>query len=90
MLIRDNKVANKLEDPKWIFNETYKIFHPIQVLDLPDSPKEDTVKSPLILKKIILGPKCNEANVNNLQLRALLNQLGLNIAVEESAISFYR
>lgn len=90
LLKKDKSVAGMMKFPKWIFNNTYKIFHPIQELELPSST-EDQIKSPLILKKVILGPKCKEASVNKVQLRAWLNQLGLShIVVEESKISFYR
>lgn len=91
LLIRDNKIKSKLDDPKWIFNSTYNIFHPIQELESSSSNKENKLKSPLKLKSIILGPKCTEAKVNKVQLRCWLNQLGLNnVEVRESDIDFYR
>lgn len=90
LLLRHNSINSKLNPPKWIFNPSYKIFHPIQELDLPSSIA-NKIKSPLILKRIILGPKCKEANVNKVQLRAWLNQIGMSgISVEESSITFYR
>ncbi len=92
LLLVTQSVKNLVVDPpKWIFNEAYKIFHPIQELALPDAKGDKILKSPLKLKKIILGPKCKETSVNRVQLKAWLNQKGKgNIDVEESSISFYR
>ena len=89
LFIRDNAIASKIDKPKWIFNSSYKIFHPIQELKLHLSGEE--VHSPLILKKIILGPKCAEPNINRVQLLSWLETIGLKgITVVESSIKFYR
>lgn len=89
VFIRDGSEKKYVSEPKWIFNTSYNIFHPIQELEWVSSGK--TIYSPLILRSIILGPKCNESKVNKVQLRAWLNQLGLsNISVKESTIDFYR
>lgn len=86
---KDKQDKNK-EGLKWIFNETYKIFHPLQELDFSTATDKE-LRSPLILRKIILGPKNKESKVNKVQLRCWLNQLNLpNIIVEESKINFYR
>lgn len=89
LFIRNNTIASKVDKPKWIFNSSYRIFHPIQELAFQSSGKE--VHSPLILKKVILGPKCAESNINRVQLLSWFNSIGLTgVAVEDSAIKFYR
>lgn len=89
LFIRNAAPGNDACEPKWIFNADYNIFHPIQELECKPSKKK--IYSPLILKKIILGPKCKESKVNRVQLRTWLNQIGLkNIIIEESSIDFYR
>ncbi len=86
---RDDTIRTKIDNPKWIFNPSYKIFHPIQELELKSSGKE--VYSPLVLRKIILGPKCAESNINRVQLISWLKSIGRpGVSVEESSIKFYR
>lgn len=90
LFARDKSLKGKIKEAKWIFNESKKIFHPIQELELKS--KGDKVYSPLILKRIILGPKCSESSINKVQLISWLNRLPefKGVSVEESSINFYR
>lgn len=74
---------------KWIYNDNCGIVHPLVIFKKGAGRKggEDNraiVKFPLVLKEIILGPKCKESGVNSRQLEQFLKLKGLNIAVSIS------
>lgn len=77
---------------KWIYNEGCGIFHPLREFDSPLTDKSSIF--PLQLKKVILGPKCSEAQINKVQLKSYVrnsskfNSSNLDILV--SKIDFYR
>lgn len=76
--------------PKWIYNGSKSIFHPIVALPMGDRKEEEDIVFPMELKEIVLGPRCREAEVNRVQLQSWLNSQGLAATVKRSDISFYR
>lgn len=92
-----SKATPKGVEYKWIYNGTCGIVHPLVVFkkqtggngtdgNEDNGGKEgETVEFPLVLKEIILGPKCKESGVNSRQLKHFLELKGLgNIAVSVS------
>ena len=71
---------------KWIYNGDYQITHPILVFNHTSQSEY-----PLVIKKIILGPKFSEMDTNVPQLKKLLREKGFkNVDVVPSKIDFYR
>lgn len=72
---------------KWIYNDGYGIFHPLREFNSPlTDPKS---KFPLHLKKVILGPKSSEAQINKVQLKSYIGASS-HLDIDVSKIDFYR
>lgn len=89
----------KQADVKWIYNGGCSIFHPLCEFSSRLFPAKDekakvngnTNSFPLILKEVILGPKCIESKTNKVQLRTYLSQATpYPLILSESNIDFYR
>lgn len=84
------KAAPKGVEYKWIYNGTVGIVHPLVVFKKGanqngGADNDPVVEFPLVLKEIILGPKCTESAVNCRQLEHFLKLKGLGkIAVSVS------
>ena len=69
----------------WILSQPYNIVNPYKDFSLL-SPS-----FPLKLKKVILGPKCSEREINLFQIKAMLKDKGfVDVEVLPSKIDSYR
>lgn len=73
-----------VKNREWIKTTDHSIINPYVEFDI------NNTKFPLILKEIILGPKCPEKLTNEYQLNELIQQKEYLIEVKSSSISNYR
>lgn len=87
IVINDENYKIKTE---WVLTHSHSIINPMIFLDIKDN------NFPLILQKIILGPKCPEKELNCIQLKEMIRKIGNSIThleklnVECSKIENYR
>ena len=85
-LLVDNKESKAYTTPpfqrEWLLTNSNNILNPY--IDIPFKD------FPLKLERIILGPNMNEIDTIQIQLEAMLNQLGLGVEVGVSEITSYR
>lgn len=81
-LLIQNKGQSKRD---WIVSNDNSIITPFVEFNIFDDPG-----FPLVLKEIILGPKCPEQETNKYQLQELIQQNNLSVIVRASEIKNYR
>lgn len=77
--------GNRIKPDGWILSQPHNIVNPYKDFSLLNS------SFPLKLKKVILGPKCSELEINSFQIDAMLKDKGFtNVIVSQSEIDSYR
>lgn len=84
MFIDNGRYDNGVINRDWVKTSSHSILNP--VVDF----KLNTSKFPLQLRRIILGPKMPEIEVNLSQMEELISQKGYSIKVDRSEIDNYR
>ena len=78
----------------WVLNNANSIFTPYIQFNLLDKIEQETATFPLKLKGIILGPKCQEKDMNVKQIINMLQRDSslrtLNVNIQLSEITNYR
>lgn len=77
---------------KWIVNDGCGIYHPLREFDSPLHNNKSIF--PLKLTKVVLGPKCAEAQINKVQLKSYIRTnskiTNKGVDIDVSKIDFYR
>ena len=84
MFFDDGRDDNGVTNHDWVKTWSHSIINPIVDFKLNSS------KFPLQLKRIILGPKMPELDINKSQLKDLISSKGYTIKVDTSEIDNYR
>ena len=84
MFLDNGRYDNGVTNRDWVKTCSHSIINPIVDFKL------NTSKFPLQLKRIILGPKMPELDLNKSQLEDLISSKGYTIMVDKSEIDNYR